>query len=104
MLIWLIKMGVIALRLLITNEQTELCKSLLELGADKNALAPEMGTSFDVAEIVNNKEITALLTRQASEDKAPSSIPGAVVTYKSGSELLVTTKPESGSQQLTSSI
>lgn len=97
------KDGVTALHLLIINEQTELCKLLLELGADKNVLAPEMGTPFDVAEIINNKEITALLTRQES-DKNLSGTPGAPTTYKSGSELIITTKPDRSTQQLIGSI
>lgn len=98
---WANKDGLTALHLLIINEQTELCKLLLELGADKNVLAPEMGTPLDVAEVINNQQITALLTGQESiGDRNLLDTPGTSIASNIGGELLATIKADRNSQHL----
>lgn len=95
------KDGLTALHLLIINEQTELCQSLLELGADRNAQALEMGTPLEVVGVINNQQITALLTGQESiRDRNLSDTPGASIASNVGGDLFPTIKTDRNSQPL----
>lgn len=80
--------GVTPLHLLIIHQQTELCKLLLELGADKTAIASEMGTPLEVAEVIKNEGIMALLIEQ-EPDEENLSAPAAPTSAKFESGVLV---------------